>query len=111
MKMKLQEFGDGTWLWISISITPSSQAWIGKDGWYFMPCGWTAASRRADLEGWLKKNLCSTDHVVFESTTNAWHVYDLLEALVERVVVANPTKVKQIANARVKTDVRDTFTA
>jgi transposase len=63
----------------------------------------------ADLEGWLKKNLRATDHVVFESTTNAWHVYDLLEPLVERVVVANPAKVKQIANARVKTDVRDTF--
>jgi transposase len=62
-----------------------------------------------DLEGWLKKNLRSTDHVVFESTTNAWHVYDLLVRLVERVVVANPVKVKQIAQARVKTDVRDTF--
>ncbi len=32
-----------------------------------------------DLEGWLKKNLCESDHVVIESTTNAWHVYDLLE--------------------------------
>lgn len=63
----------------------------------------------ADLEGWLKKNLRSTDHVVLESTTNAWHVYDLLEPWVERVVVANPAKVKQIAHARVKTDVRDTF--
>lgn len=63
----------------------------------------------ADLEGWLKKNLHSTDHVVFESTTNAWHVYDLLQPLVERVVVANPAKVKQIGQARVKTDVRDTF--
>jgi transposase len=63
----------------------------------------------ADLEGWLKKNLLPTDHVVFESTTNAWHVYDLLVPLVERVVVANPIKVKQIANARVKTDIRDTF--
>jgi transposase len=62
-----------------------------------------------DLEGWLLKNLQSTDHVVIESTTNAWHVYDLLEPLVERVIVANPAKVKQIANARVKTDVRDTF--
>src|SRR6266545_8008545 len=61
----------------------------------------------ADLEGWLKKNLRSTDHVVFESTTNAWHVYDLLAPLVERVVVANPIKVKQIAQARVKTDFRD----
>ena len=63
----------------------------------------------ADLEGWLKKNLRATDHVVFESTTNAWHVYDLLVPLVERVVVANPARVKQIAQARVKTDVRDTF--
>jgi transposase len=63
----------------------------------------------ADLEGWLKKKLLSTDHVVIESTTNAWHVYDLLAPLVERVVVANPIQVKQIAKARVKTDVRDTF--
>jgi len=63
----------------------------------------------ADLEGWLKKNLRASDHVVFESTTNAWHVYDLLEPLVERVVVANPAKVKPIAQARVKTDIRDTF--
>ena len=62
-----------------------------------------------DLEGWLKKNLRSSDHVVIESTTNAWHVYDLLAPLVERVVVANPAKVKQIGQARVKTDVRDTF--
>lgn len=63
----------------------------------------------ADLEGWLKKNLLPTDHMVLESTTNAWHVYDLLSPLVERVVVANPIRVKQIAQARVKTDVRDTL--
>jgi len=61
----------------------------------------------ADLEGWLKKNLLSTDQVVIESTTNAWQVYDLLAPVVERVVVANPIQVKQIANARVKTDIRD----
>ena len=63
----------------------------------------------ADLEGWLRKKLGSSDQVVIESTTNAWHVYDLLEPLVERVVVANPIKVKQIACARVKTDIRDTL--
>jgi transposase len=63
----------------------------------------------ADLEGWLKKNLRASDHVVIESTTNAWHVYELLFPLAERVVVANPIKVKQIANARVKTDLRDTL--
>jgi len=63
----------------------------------------------ADLEGWLKKKLRASDHVVIESTTNAWHVYDLLVAVVERVLVANPIKVKQIACARVKTDIRDTL--
>jgi transposase len=63
----------------------------------------------ADLEGWLKKNLLAGDQVVIESTTNAWHVYDLLEPLAERVVVANPIQVKQIAHARVKTDIRDTL--
>jgi transposase len=63
----------------------------------------------ADLEGWLKKNLQGSDHVVIESTTNAWYVYDLLSPLVERTVVANPIKVKQIALARVKTDIRDTL--
>lgn len=63
----------------------------------------------ADLEGWLQKNLQGGDQVVIESTTNAWHVYDLLEPLAERVVVANPIKVKQIATARVKTDIRDTL--
>jgi len=63
----------------------------------------------ADLEGWLKKDLRASDHVVIESTTNAWHVYDLLAPLAERVVVANPIQVKQIACARVKTDIRDTL--
>jgi len=65
----------------------------------------------ADLEEWLKKKLHSNDQVVIESTTNTWHVHDLLKPLVERVVVANPIKVKQIATARVKTDIRDTLTA
>ena len=36
-------------------------------------------------------------------------MYDLIAPLVERMVVANSFKVKQIANARVKTDVRDTL--
>jgi transposase len=63
----------------------------------------------ADLENWLAKNIRPTDYVVIESTTNAWHIYDLLEPLAEKVLVANPIKVKQIAQARVKTDIRDTL--
>jgi transposase len=79
---------------------------VDREGRIMLPA---VGVEHADLEGWLKKNLRSTDHVVFESNTNAWHVYDLLEPLVERVVVANPIKVKQNASARVKTDVRDTL--
>ena len=63
----------------------------------------------ADLEGWLKKHIQPSDYVVIELTTNAWHIYDLLEPLAEKVLVANPIKVKQIAQARVKTDIRDTL--
>jgi len=63
----------------------------------------------ADLEAWLEKHIQPTDYVVIESTTNAWHIYDLLEPLAEKVLVANPIKVKQIAQARVKTDIRDTL--
>jgi len=63
----------------------------------------------ADLESWLKKHIQPTDYVVIESTTNAWHIYDLLVPLAEKVLVANPIKVKQIAQARVKTDIRDTL--
>jgi transposase len=63
----------------------------------------------ADLEGWLAKQIQPTDYVVIESTTNAWHIYDLLEPLAEKVLVSNPIKVKQIASARVKTDIRDTL--
>jgi transposase len=62
-----------------------------------------------DLENWLPKHLLRTDRVAIESTTNAWHVYDLLEPLVAEVLVANPIKVKQIACARVKTDKKDTL--
>jgi transposase len=62
-----------------------------------------------NLEAWLKKNIQATDWVVIESTTNAWHIYDLLEPLAEKVLVANPIRVKQIAQARVKTDIRDTL--
>jgi transposase len=62
-----------------------------------------------DLEVWLTKNIQPTDYVVIESTTNAWHIYDQLEPLAEEVLVANPIKMKQIAQARVKTDIRDTL--
>lgn len=68
--------------------------------------------RRIDFcrfEGWIKKYLQSSDEVVLEATTNAWHVHDLLAPLVARVVVAHPYQVKLIAAAAVKTDKKDTL--
>lgn len=61
------------------------------------------------LPGWAVGHLGKTDQVVIESTTNAWHVYDLLAPLVAEVKVANPIRIKQIAEARTKTDKRDTL--
>ena len=81
-------------------------AGVDREGRVLLP---PVRVEHADLEAWLKKKLLSNDQVVIEATTNAWHVHDLLEPLVERVVVANPIKVKQIATARVKTDIRDTL--
>jgi len=59
------------------------------------------------LSDWASGHLFAEDLVVIESTTNAWHVYDLLAPLVAEVKVANPIRVKQIAEARTKTDKRD----
>lgn len=56
---------------------------------------------------WAEENLRSTDEVVLESSTNTWDIYDTVVPLVQRVVVAHPAEVKQIANARVKTDNQD----
>ena len=49
------------------------------------------------LSDWAAGHLTEQDLVVIESTTNAWHVYDLLAPLVAEVKVANPIRIKQIA--------------
>jgi transposase len=67
-------------------------------------------SRNIDMDRfkrWAEENLRATDEVVLEATTNTWEVYDIVVPLVKRVVVAHPAEVKQIANARVKTDNQD----
>lgn len=66
--------------------------------------------RNVDMERfkhWAEENLRETDEVVLEATTNTWDIYDIVVPLVKRVVVAHPAEVKQIANARVKTDNQD----
>jgi transposase len=62
------------------------------------------------LSDWATGHLFAEDQVVIESTTTAWHVYDLLAPRVAEVKVANPIRIKQIAEARTKTDKRDALT-
>jgi transposase len=67
-------------------------------------------TRRVEMENypkWAKANLRPGDAVVIEATTNTWTLYDVTLPCVSKVVVAHPLEVKQIANARVKTDKHD----
>jgi len=58
---------------------------------------------------WAPQHLKFSDTVVLEATGDAWYYYDLLQPLVSKVVVANPNKVKLIAQTKVKTDARDSL--
>jgi transposase len=71
---------------------------------------WVMVPRRIGMEKlreWAKANLRKGDAVVIETTTNVWEVYDIVEPLVNYVVVAHAGGVRQIAEARVKTDKKD----
>ncbi len=73
---------------------------------------WVLPPRRIEVSKfgeWAKKNLCETDAVVIETTTHVWDLYDIVEPLVGHAVVAHAGGVRQIAEARVKTDIRDTL--
>jgi transposase len=68
------------------------------------------APRRIGMEKlreWAAVNLRKGDAAVIETTTNVWDVYDIVEPLVSYVVVAHAGGVRQIAEARVKTDKKD----
>lgn len=71
---------------------------------------WVMVPRRIGMEKlreWAAANLRKGDAVVIETTTNVWDVYDIVEPLVSYVVVAHAGGVRQIAEARVKTDKKD----
>jgi len=71
---------------------------------------WVLTPRRVRTEKfpeWAKKNIRTGDIVVLETTTNVWVTYDIVAPLAGRVLVANAAEVKEIANARVKTDKED----
>ena len=56
---------------------------------------------------WAVQNLQPGDAVVLETTGNTWDIYDIVAPLVTKTVVAHAGKVRQIAEARVKTDTED----
>ena len=71
---------------------------------------WLLPPRRIEISKfgeWAQKNLCENDAVVIETTTNVWEVYDIVQPLVGHAVVAHAGAVRQIAEARVKTDKED----
>jgi len=71
---------------------------------------WLLVPRRIEIipfGEWAKRNLHENDAVVIETTTNVWDIYDMVEPLVGHAVVAHAGGVRQIAEARVKTDKED----
>jgi transposase len=71
---------------------------------------WTLRPRKVQMprfRTWAAQNLKPGDAVVLETTSNVWDIYDIVAPLVSKTVVANAFKVRQIAEARVKTDKED----
>jgi transposase len=71
---------------------------------------WTLRPRKVQMHRfreWAAQNLKLGDAVVLETTANVWDIYDIVAPLVSKTVVANAYKVRQIAEARVKTDKED----
>jgi len=71
-----------------------------RQEWVLPPC----QVRMAKFREWASTNLREGDAVVLETTTNVWDIYDVVAPLTTRTVVAHAGAVRQIAEARVKTD-------
>jgi transposase len=74
------------------------------------PQEWTLRPRQVAMtrfREWAEQNLTPGDAVVVEATSNVWEIYDIVAPLVGKTVVANAYQVRQIAEARVKTDKAD----
>jgi transposase len=66
---------------------------------------WVLPARRIEVSKF--GEWCESDAVVIETTTNVWEIYDIVQPLVGHAVVAHAGGVRQIAEARVKTDKED----
>ncbi len=77
---------------------------VGGQNWQQ---AWTLRPRRVPISrfrAWAGQNFRPGDAVVLETTGSVWDIYDIVAPLVTKIVVANAHKVRQIAEARVKTD-------
>ena len=71
---------------------------------------WVIKPKRVEMmhfRSWAAGNLQAGDAVVIETTTNVWDIYDIVAPFVSQTVVAHAGAVRQIAEARVKTDTED----
>jgi len=71
---------------------------------------WTLRPRKVHVSrfrDWAEKNFQPGDAVVIETTGSVWDIYNIVAPLVSKTLVAHARKVRQIAEARVKTDKED----
>jgi len=71
---------------------------------------WILRPRRVQMSrfrDWAEKNLKQSDAVVIETTGSVWDIYDIVAPLVGKTLVANARSIRQIAEAKVKTDKKD----
>jgi len=71
---------------------------------------WRLPPRRVGIEKfgeWAEANLRRGDAAIIETTTNVWEIYDIVARQVNYAVVAHAGGVREIAEARVKTDKKD----
>src|SRR5215472_6577862 len=59
---------------------------------------------RESIQTFTSRGLQPSDQVVMEATTNTWGIAELILPRVVKVAIANPLKVKAIAEAKTKTD-------
>jgi transposase len=62
------------------------------------------AVTRESIQTFVARCLQPSDHIVMEATTNTWAVAELILPHVAKVAIANPLKVKAIAEGKIKTD-------
>jgi hypothetical protein len=71
---------------------------------------WVLRPRKVEMSRfreWAAANLRKGYADILETTGNVWDIYDIVAPLVSRTLVAHAGAVRQIAEARVKTDTED----